>query len=76
MVLFLTIIFYEMKLDKLKTMQKLNQEELNFISGGFYALASGSDNTDVDTTSNDSYTDDNSKSTDSYKNDSIITIKA
>ncbi len=64
-----------MQLEKLKHLEKINKLSLNYISGGFYAMASGSDNTDVDTTSNDSYTDDNSKSTDSYKNDTIKSLE-
>jgi hypothetical protein len=48
-----------MKLEKLKTMQKLNQEELNFIFGAT-ALAE-SQTQDVSSDRNDSYSNDSKK---------------
>ena len=58
------------KLETLQTFEVLNEQELLITSGGgFTVAASGSDKTDVDTTSGDSWSDDNSKSTDSYTRD-------
>jgi hypothetical protein len=48
-----------MKLEKLKTMQKLNQEELNFIFGAT-ALAESTSG-DVSSDRNDSYSNDSKK---------------
>lgn len=58
------------KLETLSQFEVLNGQELMITTGGgLIEAASGSDRTDVDTTSGDSWSDDNSKSTDSYTRD-------
>ena len=59
----------QIKLAKLN-MVELKNSELEVIVAGTSTLLRMSDNTDVNTTSGDSYTRDNSKSTDSHSHDS------
>lgn len=59
------------KLSKLNVV-KLKNLELKVILAGTSLIMS--DNTDVNTTSGDSYTRDNSQSTDSHSHDSLSTL--
>ncbi len=59
----------QIKLAKLNIVE-LKNSELEVIVAGTSTLLRMSDNTDVNTTSGDSYTRDNSESTDSHSHDS------